>query len=647
MLPPKAGQVVDGYTFKGGNPNDQSNWVPVAQSIPKVGQVIDGYTFKGGNPNEQSSWVPVAAPTPEKEKEFGGFLGTLGESVKTLGAADEAAAFAANPSEENRKKLIEATKSKYKSVGFGEGENWEAFKELLGGSLGYIAAPIAAATATGAVTGGIGAVPAAFATNTAQYEVQNLARQAQEQQAAIDRGEKPNPLALGKSLVSAASSAGLDLLQPKAFRAVYAATPFARNLLGASGRAAAKTASEAFEDALKKGTVSFAGKVATGVGKGIAFEIPQEIAQQGLERWQAGLGLNPFTDEGAAEEYKQAALGALVLGGAFGTIGGGIQHVKEARGAMNVTAERERAAEQAALVPPAEAPPPSDAEFEADVAEVNRPDATTVPPNQETMEPYVPSGPIAGGPEPIVPSLVGEPAGGVATGQPADVADVGLGGTGGPAAGPTGGTEAVNGPLAGVPVAEVAPVAGVTPVAEVAPVAEEVPVAPTPRTLSKNQINKDIAAAINEANKLAIDSGTPLGKVPQSVRTDANNIYKANSSITAPEAFAQAVKNAAEKSANEAPIPAVVPPAVVPPTPPTAVVPPALPAAEAPIIPPTPAPIVEEAELPDAPEPTYESVLAEAAEYQKDGILKPALFNRLSDIAKNNKSTPADLQALL
>jgi hypothetical protein len=125
---------------------------------------------------------PEAAPTPEKEKEFGGFLGTLGESVKTLGAADEAAAFAANPSEENRKKLIEATKSKYKSVGFGEGENWEAFKELLGGSLGSLAAPIAAATATGAVTGGIGAVPAAFATNTAQYEVQNLARQAQEQQ---------------------------------------------------------------------------------------------------------------------------------------------------------------------------------------------------------------------------------------------------------------------------------------------------------------------------------------------------------------------------------------------------------------------------------------------------------------------------------
>ena len=78
------------------------------------------------------------------QKEAAGFFGSLFEGAKTLGIADEAAAFANDPSEKNRRALIKAGESKYRQVGFGEGENWEAFKQLLGGSLGQLAAPAAA-----------------------------------------------------------------------------------------------------------------------------------------------------------------------------------------------------------------------------------------------------------------------------------------------------------------------------------------------------------------------------------------------------------------------------------------------------------------------------------------------------------------------
>ncbi|NBX87502.1 MAG: hypothetical protein EBQ97_03165, partial [Bacteroidetes bacterium] len=63
---------------------------------------------------------------------------------------------------------------------------------------------------------------------------------------------------------------------------------------------------------------AYAKAVAAGTAKGIAFEVPQEVTQQVLERWQAGLPLNPFDDPGAAKEYLDAAGGALMLGGPFG-----------------------------------------------------------------------------------------------------------------------------------------------------------------------------------------------------------------------------------------------------------------------------------------------------------------------------------------
>lgn len=251
------------------------------------------------------------------QKEAAGFLGSFGEAVQTLGLADEATAYASNPTEENRRAFLKAAESKYRKVGFGEGENWEAFKELLGGSLGQLVAPVAAGIGASFATTPVGGLVAAGTTGATQYTTQNLLRQAEAQERAIAEGRKPEDVSVGKAVAAATGQTALDLAAGPVFGKIAKAFPFMRPLLGEGSKKAAQEAGEVLADAAKKGTIQFAGGVAKGVGKGIAFEVPQEIAQQGLERWQAGLSL---TDDEALGEYKQAAIGAALLGGGFGGV---------------------------------------------------------------------------------------------------------------------------------------------------------------------------------------------------------------------------------------------------------------------------------------------------------------------------------------
>lgn len=260
-----------------------------------------------------------------QQKELGGFWSSLIEGAQTLGLADEATAFAQDPTEENRKALIAAGESKNRTVGFGEGENWAAFKQMLGGSIGQLLAPAAAGLAATPFTSPLGGLAAASATSGAQYTAQNLLRQAQEQEKAIREGRTPEETSVGKAAAAAVGQTALDVAGGRVFSGVAKAFPFMRPLLGQGGAKAATEASEIMADAAKKGTIQFAGGVAAGVGKGVAFEVPQEVAQSWLERWQAGLDLNPLTSEDALNEYKQAAIGAAVLGGTFGGISGAVE----------------------------------------------------------------------------------------------------------------------------------------------------------------------------------------------------------------------------------------------------------------------------------------------------------------------------------
>ena len=161
-------------TFKSGDPVPDS-LLPKRQIEPQSSSVA----FKVGDPvpdsllpkrriEPQSSSVAFKAgdPVPDnllpKPKSFfstsgpkkkeAGFFSSLYEQATILGLADEAAAFTANPTEENRKAFIDAGNSKYESAGGFDTENkislrnWRALKETAGGSLGALVAPAAAAT---------------------------------------------------------------------------------------------------------------------------------------------------------------------------------------------------------------------------------------------------------------------------------------------------------------------------------------------------------------------------------------------------------------------------------------------------------------------------------------------------------------------
>lgn len=264
--------------------------------------------------NQQFSIRAMMGETPKEEA---GFFGSFKEAVSQLGLTDEAAAYANNPTKENRNAFLKAAESKYKSVGgFGRGRNWEAFKEMLGSSLGALVAPVGAAIAA-APTGPIGAGAAFGGASAAQYEIANLQRQAEAQKAAEEEGKPVPELNLGRATAAAFGQAALDVIPGAYVAKSLRAFPIAQRMLGSP-----KTAEEATDiliDAYKKGNITRKGEVLKGIGHGVAFEVPQEIAQQALERWQAGLSL---TDDDAREEFKQAAIGAAVLAPIFGGAAG-------------------------------------------------------------------------------------------------------------------------------------------------------------------------------------------------------------------------------------------------------------------------------------------------------------------------------------
>ena len=278
---------------------------------------------------------------PEPEKEQAGFISELVRSATTLGLADEAAAFAAKPTEENRRDLLAAAESKYESAGGfgmdkGLAKNFQAFRELAGGSIGFLAAPIVAGVAAGPA--GVVAAPAALGT---QYTIENLVRQAEEQERAVAEEKTPEDVSVGKALVGATGQTALDVAGMRLLRPLFSRLPGLQKLVGEADDVAVRETGAALKEAIDTGKYQITKEgIFRGVGKGITVEIPQEVAQQAIERWQAGLSL---TDEEAQEEYKQAAIGAALLGGPIGGAGAALQ-----QRAVRTEAERKLAGEQEA-----------------------------------------------------------------------------------------------------------------------------------------------------------------------------------------------------------------------------------------------------------------------------------------------------------
>jgi hypothetical protein len=320
--------------------------------MPTYEVKVGSSTYQVDAPDENTAWkwanythnqsATQAAPVAPAPTESGGFFGSFGSALKErattalptakifTGLGDQKAAV------DELAKHKEEANNAYKDTEFSEigdafkqgnftqalGKTVDKFKEVAGSSLGTMApamgAGAAAAAAAGTVAGGAAlaavGIPAAVAGTAAfgltalgSYLSDNISRQKEEQAAAGKPYEDINRL---KGVTAAAVSTSLDIFGFKFFK------PLGR-LVGIEGKAAAeKTAMEIVAKATQP--KAYARAVARGTAEGIAFEIPQEVTQQVMERWQAGLALDPFTDPSAAKEYLEAAGGALLLGGPMG-----------------------------------------------------------------------------------------------------------------------------------------------------------------------------------------------------------------------------------------------------------------------------------------------------------------------------------------
>lgn len=280
-----------------------------------------------------------AAPTAQPES---GFIPALKAGATELGGSLSALAGKIGLKDEAKaQEEYEAAQKRAKEIFKPTEEGWmqapvTKFTELLGGSLPYMAAPLAAGVAAGALplTGlaataaGLGA---AGLTSAGQFTATNLARQ-------MEEGKKLSETDLGAAALAAIPQAALDTLSMRMI-------PGIGKMFGDAGvKITAETAKDIAEQGLKKTLTDYTLKT----GKTAGIEGLTESAQQVFERLQAGLSI---TDEKARQEYFDNFIGGAVLGGTLSVPGRYVERGREQREARGLLAQQEadqRAAEKQA-----------------------------------------------------------------------------------------------------------------------------------------------------------------------------------------------------------------------------------------------------------------------------------------------------------
>jgi len=191
----------------------------------------------------------------------------------------------------------------------------------------------------GAVIGGAGGAGAALLP---QFLGSNIERQAAESM----EKQQPVNIRMGEAAKAAAGQAALE----GAGQAFMLGKGLVKGVLGLTDDVALMTA-KAEQELLKKAQQSVTGAATRGAAIG-ATEIPVEVGQQILERWQAGL---PLTNADAMKEYGESAYLAGLIGGTVG----GASRVMERGAAQDKLAQRPPTAPPAITPeqPAPEAPP--------------------------------------------------------------------------------------------------------------------------------------------------------------------------------------------------------------------------------------------------------------------------------------------------
>lgn len=194
-------------------------------------------------------------------------------------------------------------------------------RQILGGSIGALAPGVAGAKVGAAIAPPVapfvgplskpigGAVGFIAGMLPGEYN-RMLQTQVVERAAQRAESETARDLAPGQAGIAALGSSALNLVPLAAVGVV--------NLRRGTQTAAQQSALQAMRKKLADEGVWKA--IAKGVGVSAATEVPTEIAQAALERWQAGLPIS-FSDADARKDYEEALAGALVLAPAFGPAG--------------------------------------------------------------------------------------------------------------------------------------------------------------------------------------------------------------------------------------------------------------------------------------------------------------------------------------
>jgi hypothetical protein len=255
----------------------------------------------GVAPKPESGFIPAARA---------GFQSLKGEAALTAGklglmGLKEAEAYRAER-EKEAKRIFKPTEEGWTEAPFAK------LKELAGGAIPYMAAPIAAGLGVAAapITGTAAAVTAglaAGAASAAQFTGSNLARQIEEAEA---RGEDASleRANLGNAVAAAVPQAALDVVSLRGI-------PLIRNLFKSVGKDLTEAQAKAIvEQSFKQKLADYGRTTLMTAGR----EGFTEVGQQYLERLQAGLEV---TDPAARAEYLESFIGGAVLGGAISPVG--------------------------------------------------------------------------------------------------------------------------------------------------------------------------------------------------------------------------------------------------------------------------------------------------------------------------------------
>jgi len=348
--------------------------MPIYSLQAPDGNIYDLEAPEGASESQLSATLyslrPEAANPPPPPKE--GILAALkkgtaqvGSAAKTVygvatGDADEAAKAALERSKEINKKYAEQVGLQkvldtYKKDGLlsAAGETVKQIPLAIAEQSPNLAASYASALAgsktgqklgsvaggRGRIAGGIaGGIAGIFAPSYVQSLGGNVERQAQEQVAA----GKPIDINTKSAATTAIPQGAFDVVSNR----ILLGSKIFGKLIGIPEEVLAKGSSEAIERLAKE---RISATIAKGTLTGIAGEIPTEIPQQVLERYQAGL---PLTGPEAMKEYGETAYQVALLG-PLGIVG----RMGDKSGAKAAVAQKEQAE---AVARQAEQPPPPD-----------------------------------------------------------------------------------------------------------------------------------------------------------------------------------------------------------------------------------------------------------------------------------------------